>query len=85
MTDTRQFVRWLLFVTVLIFAGATGIPAALSLTVPEPLPDLDYEQSARVWEVWEGPSHFGDMRALQPLWDEEFRIDAAAEAALVVR
>jgi hypothetical protein len=58
MTEEKQFIRWMAFVTFLIFGVAKGIPAALILGIPEPMPKLARATEVAIVEAWEGPREY---------------------------
>lgn len=53
MREEGQFIRWLVFVTCLIFGVAKGIPAALILAIPEPLPSPAAATADAIWLGWD--------------------------------
>jgi len=55
VTEEKQFIRWMALVTFLIFGVAKGIPAALILAVPEPLPPLAMETQRSIFRGWLEP------------------------------
>jgi hypothetical protein len=58
MREEWQFLRWLAFVALVFFGISEGMPAALILAVPEPLPKLAESTQAAVRKSWTGPREY---------------------------
>lgn len=78
MTDGKQFLRWMAFVTFIIFGIAKGIPAALILGIPEPLPKLARATEVAIVEQWEGPGDFRQSAMLDELKEHVANIQMLA-------
>lgn len=85
LTDTKQFVAWLLLVGVIIVGGGNAVGAAVVLALPEPLPELSPVTGDAVIRNWSYPREYQQRWMLFDL-DREVRgieLRAAAAAGMV--
>lgn len=64
MTENKLFCKWLLFVTLMIFGIAKGIPTGLTL-IPAPLPEVAFETEAAINAAWIGNGQERLLRELE--------------------
>jgi hypothetical protein len=67
MREEKTFVRWMVLLAFMFFGIAKGIPAALILGIPEPMPKLARVTEVAIVEQWEGPGDFHQMAMLDEL------------------
>ena len=67
MTENKLFLRWMLFVTLLIFGIGNGIPAALTLAVPEPMPKLAPATELAIFAEWTYAARYRQQEMLSEL------------------